>query len=108
VRLRWKGIRRRARVRRSRRLMTAGFIGGVVAGLVVWTVQMQRCRRDLFSRSPVKRMAALGYLGGQPAGDGASHLETVHLLNEYVVWERLPLLRRKGERLLQRMKQRLV
>lgn len=108
MRLRWKGIRRRARARRSRRLMTAGFIGGVVAGLVMWSVQMQRCRRDLFSSNPVKRMAALGYLGGQPEGDGTNHLEAVHLLNEYVVWEKLPILRRRGARLLQRMKQRLV
>lgn len=108
MRLRWKGIRRRARARRSRRLMTAGFIGGVVAGLVVWSVQMQRCRRDLFSSNPVKRMAALGYLGGQPEGDGATHLEAVHLLNEYVVWEKVPILRRRGVRLLQRMKQRFV
>ena len=88
--------------------MTAGFLGGVVAGLVVWSLQMQRSRRDLFSSNPVKRMAALGYLGGQPDGDGAAHLETVHLLNEYVVWEKLPILRRRGQRLLQRMKQRFV
>jgi hypothetical protein len=32
----------------------------------------------------------------------------VHLLNEYVVWEKLPILRRRGERLLQRLKQRFV
>ena len=101
-------LRRRTRARRSRRLVTAGFIGGVVAGLVMWTVQMQRCRRDLFSSNPVKRMAALGYLSGQRDGDGASHLEAVHLLNEYVVWEKLPILRRRGQRLLQRMKQRFV
>lgn len=106
MRLRSKRIRRRAR--RHRRLMTAGFIGGIVAGLVIWSVQMQRCRRDLFSSNPVKRMAALGYLGGQPAGDGATHLEAVHLLTEYVVWEKLPILRRRGERLLQRMKRRFV
>ena len=108
MKLKHRGIRRRARTRRSRRFMTAGFIGGVVAGLVVWSVQMQRCRRDLFSSNPVKRMAALGYLGGQREGDGASHLETVHLLNEYVVWEKLPLLRRRGQRLLRRLKQRFV
>ncbi len=108
MRLLSKRIRRRARARRSRRLATAGFIGGVVAGLVAWSVQMQRCRRDLFSSNPVKRMAALGYLGGQRDGDGTTHLETVHLLNEYVVWEKLPILRRRGHRLLQRMKQRFV
>lgn len=101
-------VRRRAQRQHGRRLMTAGFIGGVVAGLVVWSVQMQRCRRDLFSSNPVKRVAALGHLGGQAFVDAASDLETVHLLNEYVVWEKLPLLRRRGERLLRRMKQRFV
>lgn len=101
--------RRRARhARRANRLVTAGFIGGVLAGMLVWSVQMQRCRRDLFSSSPVKRMAALGYLGGQSVGDGMADVEAVHLLNEYVGWEKVPLLRRRGERLLHRMKQRFV
>lgn len=106
--MRFRQKRRRVRHQRGRRMMTAGFIGGVVAGLVVWSVQMQRCRRDLFSSNPVKRMAALGHLGGQPFSNGVSDIESVHLLNEYVVWEKLPLLRRRGERLLQRMKQRFV
>ena len=106
--MRFRAKRRRVRQQRGRRMMTAGFIGGVVAGLVVWSVQMQRCRRDLFSSNPVKRMAALGHLGGQSFGAAAPDLESVHLLNEYVVWEKLPLLRRRGERLLQRMKQRFV
>lgn len=108
MRLGSRRFRRRARARRSRRLVTAGFIGGVVAGLVMWSVQMQRCKRDLFSSNPVKRMAALGYLSGQPEGDGPAHLEAVHLLNEYIVWEKLPILRRRGERLLQRMKRRFM
>lgn len=82
--------------------LAAGFLGGVVAGLVVWSMQMRRCRRDLFSRSPIKRFAALGYLGGHPG------VETAQLLSEYVRWENKPLLRKRGERLLQRMQQRLV
>ena len=108
MKFRTRRVRRRLRQKRGHRLMTAGFIGGVVAGLVMWSVQMQRCRRDLFSSNPVKRMAALGYLGGQAVGNGATDLEAIHLLNEYVVWEKHPLLRRRGERLLQRMKQRFV
>ena len=108
MRFRTARVRRRARQQRGRRLMTAGFLGGIVAGLVVWSVQMRRCRRDLFSANPVKRMAALGYLAGQSFGNGAADVEAVHLLNEYVRWEKLPLLRRRGDRLLQRMKQRFV
>ena len=80
--------------------VTAGFLGGLIIGLLVWSSQMQRCRRDLFSRSPVRRLAALGYIGGRPS------VETARLLAEYVSWERQPALRRRAERLLRRMRER--
>jgi hypothetical protein len=96
-RTRWHRLARR-RAGRGRGLLAAGFIGGLVAGMLVWSVQMRRSRRDLFSRHPVKRLAALGYLGGQSGDD----VETVQLLTEYVRWEKHPLLRRRAERLLQR------
>ena len=99
--MRYLRSRRRAR-RTGGTLVTAGFFGGVVAGLLLWSLQMARCKRDLFSTSPVKRLAALGYLGGQPS------LDSVHLLTEYLGWEKHPLLRRRAERLLQRMKARVV
>ena len=63
---------------------------------------MTRSRRDLFSASPLKRFAALGYLGGHPG------IETARLLTEYVRWEVKPALRKRAERLLQRMHGRLV
>ena len=87
---------------RNRRLVAAGFLAGVVAGLAIWSFQMKRWRRDLFSRSPLKRLAALGYLGGQPG------VEAAQLLTEYVRWETMPALRRRAERLLHRMKGSLV
>lgn len=80
--------------------VTAGFFGGLIIGLLVWSAQMQRCRRDLFSRSPVRRLAALGYLGGRPS------VETARLLADYARWERRPALRRRAERLLRRMRER--
>jgi hypothetical protein len=83
--------------------MTAGFVGGVVAGLFVWSWQMQRSRRDLFSRNSLKRFAALGHLGG-----GQPSLETVQLLTEYLRWENKPVLRTRAERLLKRMNAQLV
>lgn len=95
-------FRLRRRQRRTSRWMTAGFVGGMVAGLLVWSVQMQRCRRDLFSRNPVRRFAALGVLGG-----GAPSLESVQLLTEYRRWETKPVLRRRADVLLKRMQQRL-
>ena len=80
----------------------AGFVGGVVAGLVLWSLQMKRNQRDLFSQSPLKRLAAMGYLGGQAT------LENVQLLAEYCAWEPNPMLQKRASRLLNRMKARLV
>ena len=79
------------------RLVGIGFVGGFATGLVLWAAQVQRSRRDLFSRSPVRRLAALGYLGGQPG------VETARLLQDYVKWEARPVLRQRGQHLLRRM-----
>ena len=84
------------------RLVTAGFVAGIVAGVVVWSLQIRRSRRDLFAASPVRRLAALGHLAGQPG------LESAQLLTEYVRWETRPMLRRRAERILGRMQGRLV
>jgi hypothetical protein len=78
-------------------LAGAAFLGGLAAGLIVWGVQVQRSRRDLFHRSPIRRLAALGFLGGQPG------VETARLLEDYVKWEARPALRKRGRRLLRRM-----
>lgn len=77
--------------------VTAAFLGGLFLGMAGWSATMRRSRRDLFSRSRVRRLAALGYLNGQPG------IETARLLGEYVTWETQPVLRRRGERMLQRM-----
>jgi hypothetical protein len=74
------------------------FLGGLAAGVLVWGTAIQRSRRDLFSRSPVRRLAALGYLGGRPG------VETARLLADYVQWERRPALRKRGQQQLRRMK----
>lgn len=78
-------------------LGAAAFLGGVVVGAVVWGQLVRRSSRDLFSPSPLKRLAALGYLAGRPGP------ETALLLAEYVAWERQPLLRTRGRMLLDRM-----
>jgi hypothetical protein len=82
--------------------VTAGLLGGLVVGAVVWSVLIRRSRRELFSKSPVKRLAALGYLSGQPG------LENARILVDYVAWERHPALRRRGERILRRMHSTLL
>jgi hypothetical protein len=83
------------------RLASVGFIGGVAAGLLVWSTQVERSRRELFNRSPMRRFAALGFLAGRPG------LETARLLADYVNWETRPVLRRRGQLLLQRMEAHL-
>lgn len=77
--------------------VTAGFLGGLVLGAVVWSTQIRRSRRELFSKNPVRRYAALGYLGGQPG------LETARILTDYIGWERDVTLKRRAQRLLRRM-----
>ena len=87
--------------KRTQIALAAGFIGGVVAGAVLWSTQIHRSRRELFSARPWRRLAALGYLAGRPG------LDTVRLLNDYVRWERHKPLRTRGERLLKRMQHHL-
>ena len=83
------------------RLAVLGFIGGVAAGLLVWSTQVERSRRELFNRRPLRRLAALGFLAGQAGPDAA------RLLADYVNWETRPMLRRRGQVLLRRMEAHL-
>ena len=82
---------------RHARVAVTGFVGGLAVGLVVWSTQVQRSRRELFSRSPMRRYAALGFLAGRPG------VETARLLKDYVNWETRPALRRRGQHLLRRL-----
>jgi hypothetical protein len=85
-------------VRRNTQVaIAAGFLGGLVAGAIVWSAQIHRSRRELFSGRPWRRLAALGYLAGRPGHD------TVRLLTDYVRWEQHGPLRKRGERLLRQM-----
>jgi hypothetical protein len=79
------------------RLATLGFLSGLAIGVVLWTGQQARHRRGLFSRHPLRRLAALGYLSGEPS------LATARLLRDYVRWEARPVLRRRGKQVLRRM-----
>ncbi len=81
--------------------VSAGFVGGVVVGLIVWSQQTRRSRRDLFSDTPWRRLAALGYLRSHPT------LHGVRLLRDYVSWEQRPGLRLTAQQILKRMEQSL-
>lgn len=73
-----------------------------MAGFTLWSRQQGADRQSLFSRNPVRRLAALGYLRSQPDE------QTVTLLREYLAWEPRPELRRRARRLLRRVERSLA
>ena len=75
-------------------LAAAGFAGGMVVGLALWSRVLDVNRRGLFSPHAVKRFAAVSYLRARPSVD------TARLLRDYVLWEPRPLLRRRAQRVL--------
>ncbi|MGH7663470.1 MAG: hypothetical protein ACRENI_04120 [Gemmatimonadaceae bacterium] len=76
---------------------SAGFVGGLVLGAMLWNQQLSRHRRGLFSGHVIRRWVALSYLSHRPS------VETARLLHDYVRWETRPALRRRGEQLLRHM-----
>ncbi len=81
--------------------VAVGFLGGVAAGTLVWSRMQRQYRRNLFSRSPIRRVAALGYLRARPT------VNTAQLLREYVAWEPRSILRQRGVKLLKRLESTL-
>jgi hypothetical protein len=90
-----------SRTLRRTEAVAGGFLAGLLLGAIVWSAQIHRSRRELFSRSAAKRLAALGYLRGRPG------LDSARILTEYVAWERHPALRARGRRLLHDMQSTL-
>jgi hypothetical protein len=79
-----------------------GVLGGFVAGFALWSRQQRSNRQNLFSRNPMRRLAALGYLRTQPDE------QTVVLLREYLAWESQPELRRRARRVLRRVERSIA
>jgi hypothetical protein len=77
--------------------VAVGFLGGLAAGSLAWSRMQRNCRRNLFSRNPLFRVAALGYLRATPT------VSTARLLREYIAWEPRPILRQRGVRILKRL-----
>jgi hypothetical protein len=80
-------------------LTVLGFVGGIAVGSALWSRLLDVNRRGLFSRHPVRRFAAISYLGARPSVD------TVRLLKDYIAWEPHPLLRRRARRVLRGVEQ---
>ena len=90
------------RINYGRDWFLAGLAGGLVAGLAAWSGAQHAYRRDLFSRHPLRRLAALGHLSGR------SSVATAHLLREYIAWETRPMLRGRAVRLLKHLERALA
>jgi len=79
---------------RNSQLAGLGFIAGLACGALAWSHVQRQYRRDLFSRHPLRRFAALSYLRTRPS------MGTLRLLREYIAWERKPVLRERGVALM--------
>ena len=78
--------------------VAVGFLGGAAAGSLVWTHLQRQYRRNLFSKSPLRRVAALGYLRAH-----RPTVNTAQILREYVAWEPRSILRQRGAQMLKRI-----
>ena len=92
----------------SRAVKVAGLTLLIVAGTAALGAllvrdQISRHRRDLFSPHPLRRLAALGYLGSAPAS-----VDLVLLLRDYTAWETRPLLKKRATAVISRMEDALA
>jgi len=83
-------------MRRRVALTAAAVMAGLALGWATAGRRERQFRGDLFHPRPLRRLAALGWLEGQPGA------ETLRLLRDYLVWERVPLLQRRAGGLLRR------
>jgi hypothetical protein len=91
----------------NRILRTTGIalvaIAAVAAlGTLLVRDQISRHQRDLFSPHPLRRLAALGYLGGRPAS-----VDSILLLRDFIAWEPQPMLKKRAVQLLARLEEAL-
>ncbi|MDQ3556984.1 MAG: hypothetical protein M3409_09455 [Gemmatimonadota bacterium] len=91
------------RILRTTGLTILALGAAAALGALLVRDQMSRHRRELFSPHPLRRLAALGYLGSRP-----SSVDTVLLLRDFLAWESRPLLRRRASVLLARLEDALV
>ena len=81
--------------------LVGGLGVGLLAGGLLAQQSISRHRRALFSRRPLRRLSALGYLSAPPG------VETIRLLRDYIAWETQPMLRRRAEMIARRMEAKL-
>lgn len=92
-----------SRVMRTVGLSLLAAAGAAVLGALLVRDQISRHRRDLFSPHPLRRLAALSYIGGAPAS-----VDLVMLMRDFIAWETRPLLKRRAAAVLNRMEEALA
>ncbi len=96
-----KGAIATNRVLRTVGLSLAGAAAVSALGMLLVRDQVHRHRRDLFSPRPLRRLAALTYIGKHP------DIENANLLRDFLSWEKEPMLRRRAAAILERMERAL-
>ncbi|HEU4882438.1 MAG TPA: hypothetical protein VFT45_09345 [Longimicrobium sp.] len=91
------------RIVRTAAVAALALAAAAAVGVLLVRDQISRSRRDLFSPHPLRRLAALEYLGGVPAS-----VDTVLLLRDFLAWEQRPLLRKRAAAVLQRLEEGLA
>jgi len=90
-------------MKRSRVLLVGTAVAaGLGLGWLAARRRLERHRNDLFHLRPLRRLAALAWLEGQASAG------TLHLLRDYLAWERHPMLRQRARRLLSRLEATLA
>ncbi|HLM67630.1 MAG TPA: hypothetical protein VK358_08895 [Longimicrobium sp.] len=90
------------RILRTTAITVLALAGVAALGVLLVRDQISRSRRDLFSPHPLRRLAALEYLGGRTAS-----VDTVLLLRDYLAWEQRPILRKRAAAVLARLEDAL-
>ena len=89
------------RALRTLGLSLAGAAAVAALGVFVVRDQESRHRRNLFSPRPLRRLAALGYIGRHP------DVEKAQLLRDFLTWECEPRLRKRAAAILKRIESAL-
>jgi len=89
---------------RTRRmgLFLLGVGAAAALAAIVLRDQVNRHRRELFSSNPVRRLAALRHMTGEPAS-----VDAVTVLRDFKAWETRRLLRNRATAVLARMEEEL-
>ena len=91
------------RIVRTAAVAALAVAAAAAVGVLLVRDQISRSRRDLFSPHPLRRLAAMEYLGGVPAS-----VDTVLLLRDFLAWEKRPRLRKRAEAVLLRLEEGLA